>query len=153
MNKNTMTTTGLSLVHRPLQALTWMEGFICRLQPSIPEPLGCLTSISPPQPLLICPSADYACSLEGASAGSRGSCWPWQLSAQYVHTAATSPGFPSSSIHLIAHTPLSTYLLPASILSAAVAFSYCCFSSCQHLSNWAKAIVVCSALTFPAAAR
>lgn len=66
-----MMPAGLSLVHGPLQPLTWMEGFICRLQPSLPEPLDCLTSISPPPPLLICPPADYACSLQGAGLAAR----------------------------------------------------------------------------------
>lgn len=108
MDKDTMMTrtAGHSSVHRPLQLLTWMEGFICRLQTSIPELLGCLTSISPPQPLLICPPADYACSLEGAGLAARAA-----VSVQCVHTAAASPGF---HFHrLIARTLLSAYLPPA----------------------------------------
>lgn len=132
MNKDAMMTAGLSLVHRPLQPLTWMEGFICRLQPSIPEQLGCLTSISPPQPLLICLFADYVCSLEATRAVGRGRCRPGQLSAQCVN-------FSGCPVHLHLPPPAG---LPTrryqcafpTILSTAVAFR-CCRSSCRLHGN------------------
>lgn len=136
MNRIMITTAGLSLVHRSLQLLTWMEGFICRLQPSIPEPLDCLTSISLLQPPLICPPADYACSLKGARAGSRGSWRTGQLSAQCVHIATTPPDFPftSRSLHPpeCPHTVIS---VPASCMPNHSEHSCCCCSFCRCLSN------------------